>query len=331
MDWQEEPRQRGVHVVLGAGMVARSLARALRAAGRDVRVVHRTEGHLDLGGAEEAHADATRAGDVEDVTEGAACVYHCARPGPLEWPPGILWLARGVAEGTRRNGVDLVVLDDLSAYGRAVVVGPGTESRPCSPGGVLRAQAASLFLAPEARGRRRVIVARTADLFGPGADRAPLLGERFLRCVLSGRPAPAYGNPDLPHSYAYLPDVVRALVALGESPLAGGVYLLPAEPAESTVRVFGRFYAALGLEPALSRRSAWGAWLREFMHPGSEELAERIFQWKQPLVVDDVRIRREMGVGSTPWDEAVQGTLAWARDAFGTATRPVRRRRGIVA
>jgi nucleoside-diphosphate-sugar epimerase len=312
-------------------MVARALARDLRARGQEVRVVHRAGGPLDLAGAEEAWIDASRADDVEDATEGAACVYHCARPGPLEWPPALLWLARGVVEGTRRNGVHLVVLDDLSAYGRSSTIGPGSATRPCSPGGDLRARAAAIFLAPEARGNRRVAVARAADLFGPGATTAPLLGERFLRCVLAGRGAPAYGDPDLPHSYAYLPDVVRALVALGASPVAEGIHLLPVEPAESTARVFGRFYGALGIEPALSRRSAWRVWLREFLHPGSEEIAERLFQWRQPLVVDDARIRRELGVGTTPWDVAVRETLAWARGAFGPSVRPGRRPAGMVA
>jgi nucleoside-diphosphate-sugar epimerase len=173
-----------------------------------------------------------------------------------------------------------------------------------------------------------VIVARAADLFGPGATTAPLLGERFLRRVLAGRGAPAYGDPDLPHSYAYLPDLVRALVALGASPLAEGVHLLPVQPAESTAQVFGRFYEALGIPPALSLRSDWGARLRAFVRPGNEELVERLFQWKQPLVVDDARIRRELGVGITPWDVAVRETLAWARCAYGPSARPVRRRAG---
>jgi hypothetical protein len=62
--------------------------------------------------------------------------------------------------------------------------------------------------------------------------------------------------------------------------------------------VFGRFYGALGLEPSLSRRPAWAAWL-----------------WNQPLVVDDARIRRARGVRATPWEVAVRETLAWALDA----------------
>ncbi|HET8733431.1 MAG TPA: NAD(P)-binding domain-containing protein, partial [Anaeromyxobacteraceae bacterium] len=118
------PRRRGLHVVIGAGMMGHSLAQRLKALGHDVRVVHRTRGRADGPDVEEAFADASRPDDVEDVTEGAACVYHCARPGPQEWPPALLWLARGVAEGTRRNGVRLVVLDDLSAYGHSAAVGP---------------------------------------------------------------------------------------------------------------------------------------------------------------------------------------------------------------
>jgi nucleoside-diphosphate-sugar epimerase len=311
------PRRRGLHVVIGAGMLGRSLARSLKALGHDVRLVHRTRGRADGSDVEEAFADASRPDDVEDVTEGAACVYDCARPGPQEWPPALVWLARGVAEGTRRNGASLVVVDDLSAYGHATAVGPGTALRPCSAGGFLRAQTASIFLAPGARGRRRVVVARAADLFGPGATTAPLFGERFLRRLLAGRRPGAYGNPALPHSYGYLPDVVRGLVALGASPSADGVYLLPVEPPEPTFRVFSRFREALGLDPGLARWWPWGARLREFLRPGTEEVADRLFQWKQPLVVDDGRIQRELHVGTTAWDVAVRETLTWAMGVYG--------------
>lgn len=313
------PGPRGLHVVLGAGPVGRALARALRGRGQGVRVVHRSAARLDLGGADEAFADLCSADDVEDVTEGAACVYDCARPGPVEWPPAMLWLRRGVLEGTRRNGVHLVVVDDLSAYGRAAAIGAATPLDPCSPGGRIRARAASLLLARESGRRRRVVVARAADFFGPDAGTETLFGERFLRRVLAGRAAPVYGNPELPHSYAYLPDVVRALVALGASPAAEGAYLLPVEPVEPTATVIGRFYDALGLTPAVAPRSSLVARLREFLRPGTEAIAERIFQWRQPLVVDDVRIRRDLGLTTTPWDVAVWRTVEWALGAYGRA------------
>ncbi len=306
-------------MVLGAGPVGRSLARALRDRGHAVRVVHRTPARLDLGGVDEAFVDLTSADDVEDVTEGATCVYDCARPGPQEWPPAILWLLRAVVEGTRRNGVNLVVVDDLSAYGRAPAIGAATPLRPCSPGGRLRARVASLLLAREAGGRRRVVLARAADFFGPDAGPGALLGERFLRRVLAGRAAPAYGDPRLPHSYAYLPDVVRALVALGASPAAEGAYLLPVEPVETTATVIGRFYDAIGLAPALARRSSLVARLREFLRPGTEAIAERLFQWRQPLVVDDVLIRRDLALTTTPWEVAVWRTVEWALGAYGRA------------
>ena len=39
---------------------------------------------------------------------------------------------------------------------------------------------------------------------------------------------------------------------------------------------------------------------------------------RQPYAVDDERIRRELGLSPTPWDEAIDATVAWGRAAFST-------------
>ncbi len=306
-------------MVVGPGQVGFLLARSLRARGHEVRVVRRTCARVPRDGVEVAFADASDPEEVARATDGAACAYHCARPGRTDWPRSLPWLTRGVVEGTRRSGVDLVVLDDLASFGRARSVDPGTPIHPCSASGAIRAESEAIVLDEAARGGRRVVLARSADLFGPGAVASPVLGEDFLRRLLAGKPASVYGDVDLPHSYAYLPDVVEGLLALGTSPFATGTYLLPVEPPETTRSVIRRFHEALGIEPGIGHRSIWALRIREFFSDGAEDVVDRLYQWQQPLLVDDARIRDELHVRSTPWHAAIQETLRWARRAYAPA------------
>jgi nucleoside-diphosphate-sugar epimerase len=43
------------------------------------------------------------------------------------------------------------------------------------------------------------------------------------------------------------------------------------------------------------------------------------YQWEQPYVLDDSKVRRELGLEPTPWDEAIATTVAWANGAHAMA------------
>jgi hypothetical protein len=51
--------------------------------------------------------------------------------------------------------------------------------------------------------------------------------------------------------------------------------------------------------------------------PVVREVVEMTYQWCQPFVVDDAKIRAAFGLAPTPWDDAIDATVAWARDAYG--------------
>jgi nucleoside-diphosphate-sugar epimerase len=63
------------------------------------------------------------------------------------------------------------------------------------------------------------VAGRATDFFGPGVS-VSALGERFWPALLSGKPVDWVGNPDAPHSFAYLPDLAAAYVALANTPSA---------------------------------------------------------------------------------------------------------------
>ncbi len=90
------------------------------------------------------------------------------------------------------------------------------------------------LLAAHARGVVRVAIGRASDFFGPGVlDSAA--GDRIFAHAVAGKPAQVAGNPDLPHTYTYVPDIGRALVILGERDEAlGQAWHLPSAHTVST-------------------------------------------------------------------------------------------------
>jgi len=307
-----------LHVVLGAGQVGPRVAQALVERGHRVRVVRRTSTPLALAGVEGVSADVGDAEAVARATDGATSVYHCANPLYFEWPKLLLPMTRGIVEGTRRSGASLIALDNLYMYGDTAHMHPGTEVAPRSRKGALRAEAAAMMLDPAARGGRRVAIGRAADFFGPGATLSAIFGERFFRRVLEGKAGESFGDPDMPHSDSYVPDVAAGLVALGTSSSAEGVYMLPVQPAETTRAVMQRFYRVLGKDLGVARVPTWALRAMGLFNPTVRELVEMIYQWEQPFAVDDARARAEFGLAPTPWDDAVAATVAWGRSTFSS-------------
>ena len=195
-------------------------------------------------------------------------------------------------------------LDGVRSQDRRCLVGlpESREEEACEGDHVLRALA-------ERRDLQRNDL--EADFFGPGATLSAIFGERFFARVRGGKPGESFGDPDMLHSYSYVPDVVSGLLALGTSSSADGVYMLPVQPAEATRAVIERCYRVLGKSLGVARVPTWALRMMGLFDPSIRELVEMIYQWEQPFVVDDTRLRTELGVAATPWDDAIAATAAW--------------------
>jgi nucleoside-diphosphate-sugar epimerase len=263
-----------------------------------------------------------RAADVSDPSasraafEGAATVYHCANPPYTEWPRLLPALAHGILEGAAAAGARLVYGDNLYAYG--AVEGPIREDCPPAATGVkgrLRAEIARRWLEAHRAGRVRVAIARASDFVGPWADAGSHLGARVFRPLLAGKPAQFIGNPDLPHTFTYIRDVARAMVTLAGSERAfGEVWHVPS-PATWTPR---QWVALIAEEASLARPRVQGmpGWtvrgLGRFV-PILREIAEMLYSFERPYVVDHSKFERAFGTPPTPHREIVRETLAWYR------------------
>ena len=222
-----------LHVVFGTGQVGSALAAHLAGLGIAVRAVSRHQPPA-LAGVDWRAADAADPEAAADAAKGASVIYQCLNAPYNQWPERFPPLQRGVLAAAERTGALLVSLENLYGYGPAGGR-PMTEDLPLAATGVkgrARAAMTAELLAAAAAGRVRVAIGRASDFFGPGVTAGSALGERVFGNALAGRRADFIGNPGLPHTYSYVPDIAAGLATLGTDARAAGQVVAPARPGD---------------------------------------------------------------------------------------------------
>ncbi|MBK5221280.1 MAG: NAD-dependent epimerase/dehydratase family protein [Acidimicrobiia bacterium] len=304
------------HVIIGAGAVGTLTAQRPAEHGHEVRIITRSGSGPDAPGIERVAADATDVDALARLAEDATAIYNCANPPSYAswaevWPP----LAASILGAAERSGAVLVTTGNLHGY--APGTGVMTETTPLdtpTKKGRIRNRMWADALGAHETGRARVTEVRASDFFGPHGGNAHL-GERFIPKVLAGKRLTHIADPDVPHSWTYLPDVAAALVTAATDERAWGrAWHVPTNPPR-TYRQMAEQAAAIAGAPApkistLPRplMSILGVAMADI-----RELAEVRYQFSEPFVLDSTLATATFGLTPTPLDEALATTVEWWR------------------
>ena len=219
----------GTHVVFDAGQVGHALIKQLVESGVSVRAVSQRRPATLSPAVDWRSVDVTGAEAAIDAAKGAAVIYQCLNAPYTEWPECFPPLQRGVLAAAEHAGAVLVSLENVYAYGPTGGI-PMTEGLPLAAttvkGRVRAAMTGELLEASES-GRVRIAIGRASDFFGAGVVESTL-GERVFANALAGKRADFIGNPDLAHTYSYVPDIAAGLATRGADERAvGQVWHLP--------------------------------------------------------------------------------------------------------
>ena len=301
------------HVVVGAsGGIGRAVCAELARRGLPIRAVTRSGTPVD--GAEVVAADATDAAAMRDACRDAVAVYHCVNPPFTSWRAAFPAATRALLAAAGAAGARLVFADDTWMYGTVdAPMREDTTVAPVSSKGVLRAWLAEMVLAAHARGEAETVIGRAPELWGPGVE-SLLAGGVFAEAA-HGRTVRWPGDPDLPMTAAYTPDVGAALVelALAPSSATGWVWHTPVPPAITGRRFVERVFVAAGHEPRVGRITPAMVAAMRLVSPIAREGAELLYQFEQPFLVDDSVFRASFTTRATDWDDGIAATLAWYR------------------
>jgi nucleoside-diphosphate-sugar epimerase len=311
-----------LHVLFGAGQVGQPLARLLLQAGKRVRIAKRSPGGVPPG-AEVIQGDAADPAFCAQAAQGAATVYHCMNP-PYDariWAELVPRYMDNLIAAAGRAGARLVALDNVYMLGRSGgrPLDEDTPPNPCSRKGEIRARAAERLFEAHRRGDLLATAGRASDYYGPGGTLTHL-GDQFWRPALAGKTARVLVNPDVIHTYHYIPDVAAGLSTLGcaEADAYGRAWMLPCAPAGSMRELVARFSRKLGREIRLAGVPRWIVKAIGVFIPLVREVGEMLYQWDEPFVISDRRFRERFRQEPADVDEAAAATLAWAQHHYAT-------------
>jgi nucleoside-diphosphate-sugar epimerase len=158
---------------------------------------------------------------VVDRTRNSEVVFQCTglkydiRVWKELWPR----IMDNTIKACKKNNARLIFVDNVYMYGK--VDGNMTETTPYNPvsqKGEVRAKIASRLEEEYKRGNLNAIIARSADIYGPYADKTSFINIMAIDKLVKGKKAQLLINADIPHSLTYTIDCGKGLYHLATTP-----------------------------------------------------------------------------------------------------------------
>ena len=264
------------------------------------------------------------AGALTEAAAGAEVVVHAVNPPYDQWDAQMLPLARQGMDVAERLGALFMLPGNVYGFGEGMParLTEETPEQPTTGKGRLRVTLEAEMRDRAAAGRLRAIVVRAGDFYGSGEG--SWLDLIIAKDLAKGRLV--YPGPlNLPHAWAYLPDLARAFVAAaGRSPgqeapafqvlhfaghtLTGAQFLDLLEAAA----------ADIGAAPAAALNRGWKRagmpWpairLLGIFVPTLKAVAEMSYLWRIPHALDSTRLVACTGpIPDTPPRQALAQAL----------------------
>ena len=304
------------HVIVGSGPVGMTTALLLADLGHRVQVITRSGSGPTHRSIELVALDATNVAALTRATAGAAAIYNCVNPPyhrwPTDWPP----IANAMLAAAESSGAVLVIMGNLYGYGP--MTRPMKESDPLVSTGVKGGVRIKMWrdaLAAHESGRIRATEVRASDFIGPEVLNSHL-GERVIPKLLKGRGVQVLGDPDMAHSFTFMPDVARALVTAATDERAWGeVWHVPTNPATTPREMITMVSKIAGVAPVkVSGIPSLLLKVGGLFSPLFRELPEMLYQFDRPFILDSSLFTSTFGQDPTPLQEVLTSTVDWYRN-----------------
>ncbi|MHB8191255.1 MAG: NAD-dependent epimerase/dehydratase family protein [Ferrimicrobium sp.] len=299
--------------IVGAGTIGSQLAMRLSESGVEVTLVSRSGVGPSGSGIHKIQLDASDSAELSRIAKGCSVIYNCANPRSYatwqrDWPP----IASSLLIAAKTNGADLVTLSNLYGYGPCDV--PLRESTPLvatTLKGRVRARMWEEALEAHNRGDVRVLEVRPSDYFGPGVGRTAHMGTIVAR-IQSGKTIWAIGDPDVAHSWSFVPDVVETLFRLSTEDRAWGrAWHAPTNPPKSQWEMIELFSKSLQVNtPTIHRVTPLMLWALGGVNRSARAMREMIYQFDREFVLDSSDITDRFAIEATPLERAIAQTVA---------------------
>jgi nucleoside-diphosphate-sugar epimerase len=141
------------------------------------------------------------------------------------------------------------------------------------------------------------------------------MGDRVVPRILAGKAVRVVGKTDMPHSWTYINDVARALIAIGGDQRAWGrAWHAPNNPPLSQRQMIQALGTAAGKKDVtVGSIPPFVLSVMGLLVPTIRELHETMYQFNQPFVMDSTAMTETFGLTPTSLDASLDATIAWFR------------------
>lgn len=286
-------------VVLGAaGRVGDAASRAFVAAGWRVKGLARNAKAAQLApGVEAVQADATDRAALTEACMGAEVIVNALNPPYTEWADKVMPMAENVLAAAETAGATHMLPGNVYNFGYEIMLNTNEDAPE-----IASTEKAGIRISMEALFRRaadergvQTIVLRAGDFYGgtkPQSWLDLIILARLRKDIFT------WGGPmDIPHAFAYLPDLGEAFVALAEKRKELGSFerfhfaghtLTGDEMKASAEAAIGRGLATRTV-PWFALRAAG------LFNPMMREVTRMSYLWRTPHSLDGAKLERAVG------------------------------------
>jgi nucleoside-diphosphate-sugar epimerase len=159
-------------------------------------------------------------------------------------------------------------------------------------------------------GRVRWAALRAPDFYGPGV-RNSHMGDSGLARVAQGKAAQVLMAPDMPHAFAYVPDIARAVVTLLDAPddAFNQTWHVPCARAKSPREMLQIGADAAGVKLKMMVMPPLMLRLLGAFAPMVREMIEMRFTWNRPYHVDATKFARRFWSDATPLEVGIPAAM----------------------
>lgn len=304
-----------LHTILGAGgSVSNELSAVLTSHKENIRLVARNIKPVD--NVETFQADLTDYQQTLLAVKNSSVVYLLAglkydvRIWAEQWPV----IMTNVINACKEAGAKLIFFDNVYMYGR--VEGMMTEQTPFNPvsrKGEIRALVATKLLDEIANRNIQALIARSADFYGPVGFGTSVANLLVFKNFKKRKRAQWLGNPNVPHSFTYVPDAAKALYLLANNEDAfGQTWHMPTAPHPLTGEEFIRqAAAAMQADSSYNKLSGWLIWVGGLFDRTIKELQEMLYQNEYPYIFDSTKFDTAFNFEPTSYKNGIIETAIW--------------------
>jgi nucleoside-diphosphate-sugar epimerase len=306
-----------MHTILGAGgSVGNALTHELLKLNGKIRLVSRSG--FSIHGTESFKADLKSYKETLAAVSDSDVVYLCvglpynSTLWAEQWP----LIMRNSIDACKNTGAKLIFFDNVYMYGR--VEGKMTEQtpyNPCSKKGEIRAKTAMMLKDEMAKKNITGIIARSADLYGPYANKTSVPYILVFDKLMKGKKAQWMLDSSRLHSFTYTLDAARGMALLSsQDECYNQIWHLPTCNPPTDGNTFIRLVAGeLGIKGDHTVLKRWMLRMAGIFDKTIAESYEMLYQSEFDYVFDSTKFNNYFNYNPKPYTAGIYETIEFFR------------------